>query len=110
MTRSSLHSTVGKMTTSASALTLHNLAHQLKLMDLARQSIIDGRFPDFVKQFFRRYYKSHANYPSWAVDALRSVNIDLMEDAGQGIEPKKGQGVQWEYANEGVALQSNVRD
>jgi hypothetical protein len=95
------------MTTSASALTLHNLAHQLKLMNSARQAIIDGHFPAFVKAFFARYYKTHANYPSWAVDALRHVNIDLFEDAPDGVEPQQSQGAQWEYAEEGIKVQGS---
>lgn len=50
---------------------------QLTLMRSVRQSIIDGRFPDFIRTFMKRQFPSADQYPSWAVDALASVNVAL---------------------------------
>ncbi len=35
------------------------------------------RFPDFVRKFMRDMF-ADGQYPSWAVDALSSVNIQLV--------------------------------
>lgn len=51
--------------------------HQLTLMRSVRQSIIDQRFPEFVKAFMKRMFSSSDQYPSWAVEALQSVNITV---------------------------------
>jgi hypothetical protein len=29
----------------------------------AQTAIVEGRFPDYLKAFFRRYFKSHSRYP-----------------------------------------------
>lgn len=50
---------------------------QLTLMRSVRQSIVEGRFPEFIQTFMKRLFPSHDQYPSWAVDALASVNITL---------------------------------
>jgi len=50
---------------------------QLTLMRSVRQSIIDQRFPEFVKAFMKRMFPSSEQYPSWAVEALQSVNITV---------------------------------
>ena len=41
-----------------------------------RQSIQNDQFPQFVQNFFETMFPEK-NYPSWAVDALASVNIHL---------------------------------
>lgn len=50
---------------------------QLTLMQSVRQSIVEGRFPEFIRTFMKRMFPSRDQYPSWAVDALASVNITL---------------------------------
>lgn len=50
---------------------------QLTLMRSVRQSIVDGRFPEFIRTFMKRMFPSPDQYPSWAVDALASVNVTL---------------------------------
>lgn len=42
-----------------------------------RASILDGTFVQYVQNFFIKQYPAH-NYPQWAVDALRSVDIELL--------------------------------
>jgi len=44
-----------------------------------RESIVAGCFPEFVQRFFLKMFPSR-NYPSWAVDALNSVNIALQTE------------------------------
>lgn len=44
-------------------MTLHNLAYQHKLMEGARQAIIEQRFPEYLKQFFALYFGDPNSYP-----------------------------------------------
>lgn len=44
-----------------------------------RQSIIDGRFDEYVQDFFDKQFPEK-NYPSWCVDALHVAGIDLKRD------------------------------
>jgi hypothetical protein len=52
---------------------------QLSLMKSIRQSIVDGRFPQFVNEFMSARFPP-GKIPSWVVDALASVNIRLEFD------------------------------
>jgi len=45
-------------------------------MRQARESIISGTFPEFVRKFFLGLYPKQ-DYPNWVVDALNSVGIHL---------------------------------
>nr|XP_033780759.1 queuine tRNA-ribosyltransferase catalytic subunit 1 [Geotrypetes seraphini] len=58
-------------------ITVHNIAYQLTLMRSIRESIIQDRFPRFVQQFMATMYGSKEKYPTWATEALASVNIIL---------------------------------
>ena len=94
-------------------------------MGRARDAIVAGNFPDFLRSFFRTYYsvdrstkkntkknrkgsKSDTEesnedqvdviYPKWCVDALRTVGVDLLE----GVTNAKvvdGSGAKWDYAS-----------
>ncbi|KAL8622500.1 Queuine tRNA-ribosyltransferase catalytic subunit 1 [Nucella lapillus] len=75
-TRAYLHTVVTNETVACSLLTVHNIAYQLRLMLGMHTSIIEGRFPEFVRNFFVEMFPEK-NYPDWAVDALSSVNITL---------------------------------
>ncbi|KAG6092322.1 hypothetical protein E4U30_005585 [Claviceps sp. LM220 group G6] len=77
ITRAYVHHNTSKETVAAHLLTIHNVWYQLNLMRELRQSIIEDRFPARVQQFFADRYKEKANYPDWAVTALRLVNVDL---------------------------------
>ena len=50
---------------------------KLSLMTRARQSIIGGTFPAFVREFVATAYPAPGSVPQWAVDALAHVNISL---------------------------------
>lgn len=78
-TRAYLHSIVTRETVGCHLLTIHNISFQLQLMRDARESIIKGSFPEFVRRFLENWYGSSdpATYPRWVVEALLAVNIAL---------------------------------
>ncbi|TVY37107.1 Queuine tRNA-ribosyltransferase catalytic subunit [Lachnellula subtilissima] len=79
VTRAFVHHLAAKETVGAHLLTIHNVWYQLALMRSVRQSIIEDRFPAFLKQFFADLHGGDkAKYPDWAVEALRTVGVDLM--------------------------------
>ncbi|KTF95042.1 hypothetical protein cypCar_00015408 [Cyprinus carpio] len=75
--RAYLHALFKSDTAALHHITIHNISYQLALMRSVRQSIIEQRFPEFVKAFMKRMFASGEQYPSWAVEALQSVNIDV---------------------------------
>lgn len=75
-TRSYLHHIVTAEPVACSILSLHNVAYQLRLMKEIRQSIIDDRFPDFIREFMKRHFPDE-NIPQWIIDALAAVNVNL---------------------------------
>lgn len=75
--RAYLHALFKSDTAAMHHITIHNISYQLTLMRSVRQSIIDQTFPEFVKAFMKRMFPSSEQYPSWAVEALQSVNITL---------------------------------
>eukprot|EP01128_Nolandella_sp_AFSM9_P000480 TRINITY_DN10638_c0_g1_i1.p1 TRINITY_DN10638_c0_g1~~TRINITY_DN10638_c0_g1_i1.p1 ORF type:complete len:410 (-),score=70.24 TRINITY_DN10638_c0_g1_i1:31-1101(-) len=76
-TRAYLYSLPNSSALIAKLLTIHNIAYQLRLMRRARQSILENRFPAFVRKFMELQYPKH-NYPNWVVEALASVKIELI--------------------------------
>jgi queuine tRNA-ribosyltransferase len=76
-----VHHLAAKETVGAHLLTMHNVYYQLELMRSLREAIIEDRFPAFLRQFFMdRHDGDKTKYPDWAVEALRTVGVDLMED------------------------------
>lgn len=62
-------------------LTIHNVHYQLNLMGQARKAIKEDRYPEFLHKFFSTLYDGQKDqYPQWAVDALRTVGVDLLSD------------------------------
>lgn len=49
---------------------------QLRLMRDIRTSIVEQRFPDFIKEFMLRHYQDEP-VPKWIKDALQAVNVHL---------------------------------
>lgn len=45
---------------------------------MVRESIKNNRFPEFIKNFMTINYPDK-NFPVWIIDALQSVNINLLE-------------------------------
>jgi queuine tRNA-ribosyltransferase catalytic subunit len=69
-------------------VSIHNLSFQARLMSDMRANIQADTFPDFIRQFMYKYFKARHNkrgsfhssldYPEWVVNALRSVNVELL--------------------------------
>ncbi|KAF8527792.1 tRNA-guanine transglycosylase [Gautieria morchelliformis] len=94
--RALLHHNIGLETATAHAVTQHNVVFQARLMGAARDAILKGEFPGYLRSFFRTYY-GETGYPRWVVDALQSVGVDLLE----GIQDPKitnDDGKKWDYA------------
>lgn len=94
MSRAVLHHIVTIETAGAHALTIHNLVFQAQVMGGARDAILEGRFPEYLRSFFFDYF-GDTGYPEWCVNALRSVGVDLMQ--GVDVPLVQGSGVKWEY-------------
>lgn len=75
-TRAYINNSITRDTVAAHLLTLHNTHFQLQLMRDVRQSIIEDRFEEFVNEYFAQKY-ANEEYPDWAVEALKKVNITL---------------------------------
>lgn len=81
ITRAFISHNAAKETVAAHLLTLHNVWYQINLMKEMRQSIIEDRLPGFIKRFFADlYHGDMGKYPTWAVDALRGVGVELIQD------------------------------
>ena len=81
ITRAYIYHVTAKETAGAHLLSMHNVHYLLDLMRQIRESIIEDRFPGFLKAYFAKLYAGDKDkYPRWAVDALRGVGVDLMED------------------------------
>ncbi|CAN6674071.1 hypothetical protein TRVA0_050S00474 [Trichomonascus vanleenenianus] len=79
MTRAMVFHLAGKETAGAHLLTLHNVYYQLELMRSARRAIMADEYPDFVRTFFYNWYHGDmTKYPQWAIEALKTVDIDLL--------------------------------
>lgn len=79
ITRAHINHNTSKETVAAHLLTIHNVWYQLNLMREVRESIIEDRYPAYVRGFFAGLYEDKKDYPSWAVNALNSVGVDLLE-------------------------------
>ena len=79
------------------AITQHNLVFQARLMGGARDAIIEGTYPEYLKTFFANYF-GDAGYPEWCVNALRSVGVDLLEGRSD-VKVISGDGAKWEYSD-----------
>lgn len=95
--RAMLHHIITLETAGAHALTQHNIVFEARVMGGAREAIMNGNFPDYLKTFFANYF-GDAGYPEWCVNALRSVGVDLLEDRPD-TKVISGDGTVWEYSD-----------
>lgn len=59
-------------------------------MAQAREAIKQDRYPQFVKDFFNiLYHGNKSQYPKWAVDALKTVGIELLENGHNSEQENK---------------------
>ncbi|KAI8427680.1 hypothetical protein MSG28_002141 [Choristoneura fumiferana] len=75
-TRAYLHCIVTVETVACHLISVHNIAYQMRLMRKMRKNIEDGTFPQFVKSFVKEVYPD-SDYPTWVVNSLSSVGIDI---------------------------------
>ena len=50
---------------------------QMRLMRNIRESIMEDRFPAFIKDFMLQVYPNK-DYPDWLINSLASVNVQLV--------------------------------
>lgn len=79
VTRAHLHMLfLSKETVACHWLSMHNIRYMMNLMTSLRNSILENRFPQRVVSYFdERYRLQGKENPSWAVEALKSVSINL---------------------------------
>lgn len=75
-TRSYLHHIVTLEAVASTLLTVHNVAFQLRLMNDMRTTIVEKRFPEFIKDFMKQHLQDEP-IPTWIKNALASVNVHL---------------------------------
>ncbi|XP_063966531.1 queuine tRNA-ribosyltransferase catalytic subunit 1-like [Lytechinus pictus] len=75
-TRAYIHSIWSYSTVACQLLSIHNIAFQMRLMKNIRESIMEGRFPEFIRSYFKTVYPDK-NYPTWVLESLASVNVEL---------------------------------
>ncbi|XP_074023879.1 LOW QUALITY PROTEIN: queuine tRNA-ribosyltransferase catalytic subunit 1 [Numenius arquata] len=75
--RAYLHALLRSETAALHLLTVHNIAYQLNLMSSMRESILAGRFPEFVREFLGTMYGGREKVPPWVLEALDAVGITL---------------------------------
>ncbi|KAK1982820.1 queuine tRNA-ribosyltransferase [Colletotrichum cereale] len=80
VTRAFINHNAGKETVAAHLLSIHNVWYQLNLMKGIRQAVIEDRFPAFIRQFFGDLYDDKTKYPEWAVESLKRVGVDLINE------------------------------
>jgi len=96
--RALLHHIISQETAGAHAVTQHNITFQARLMGQARDAIINGIFPDYLRSFFVAYF-GDVGYPEWTVNALRSVGVDLLDGISKDVNIVPGDGAKWEYSD-----------
>ncbi|XP_042908065.2 queuine tRNA-ribosyltransferase catalytic subunit 1 [Parasteatoda tepidariorum] len=74
--RAYIYETIRKETVACHLITTHNITYQMNLMKSIRESILEDKFPKFIEDFMLQMYPSK-EYPRWAEDALKAVNIHL---------------------------------
>lgn len=77
-TRSYLHHLIKDNPTCGQLLSYHNIAYQMRLMKDIRNSILDGSYPNFVRNFMLQQFPTR-EYPTWVIESLGSVGIKLID-------------------------------
>ncbi|KAI5776330.1 tRNA-guanine(15) transglycosylase-like protein [Geopyxis carbonaria] len=81
VTRAYIHHLAAKETAGAHLLTLHNVSYLLHLMAQARAAVVADAYPRFLRETFAGWYGGDkGRFPTWAVEALRGVGVDLLAD------------------------------
>ena len=67
------------------------------LMGAARDAIMKGDFPSYLRSFFKAYYEE-SGFPRWIVEALLSVGVDILEGIQNAYVTDEA-GAKWDYAS-----------
>merc|ERR1712228_993840 len=71
----------------ASILTIHNLAHQKRLMTEMRMAICSDSFPAWVTNYIETNY-GDGKLPNWTANALEAVGINVRKFVGSEMKEK----------------------
>lgn len=72
----------------ASILSIHNLAHQKRLMSSMRSAIVADQFPQWVLNYIEKNYGKERNLPQWAANALETVGVPVGKFVGDHMKDK----------------------
>lgn len=74
---------------------MHNVHYLLALMRRVRAAIVEDGYPAFLHAYFRKLYGGDTTkIPGWAVTALRSVGVDLLEKLEGSITTTENEGTE----------------
>ncbi|XP_044964288.1 queuine tRNA-ribosyltransferase catalytic subunit 1-like isoform X2 [Hordeum vulgare subsp. vulgare] len=77
-TRAYLHCLVTKDHMGSQLLSYHNLSFMMQLSRDLHMSILEGRFPEFVRGFLRVQFPK-GDVPKWVHNAMEVAGIDISE-------------------------------
>ncbi|CAL5081526.1 unnamed protein product [Urochloa decumbens] len=77
-TRAYLHCLVTKDAMGSQLLSYHNLSYMMRLSRDLHMSILEGRFPEFVRGFLRAQFPK-GDVPQWVRNAMEVAGIDISE-------------------------------
>ncbi|KAL6846175.1 hypothetical protein ACP4OV_023623 [Aristida adscensionis] len=77
-TRAYLHCLVTKDAMGSQLLSYHNLSFMMRLSRDLHMSILEGRFPEFVRGFLRVQFPK-GDVPQWVCNAMEVAGIDISE-------------------------------
>jgi len=88
-TRAGLHLLFrSNQSAAASILSIHNLAHQKRLMSSMRSAIVADQFPQWVQNYIEKNYGKERNLPQWAANALETVGVPVGKFVGDHMKDK----------------------
>jgi queuine tRNA-ribosyltransferase len=76
-TRSMLNKSLNNNDTALMLISHHNVFYLLSLMTEVRQSILDGKLPQFVNAFINKYFEREGWIPAWVIRALKEAQIEI---------------------------------
>ncbi|KAG6504762.1 hypothetical protein ZIOFF_037109 [Zingiber officinale] len=75
-TRAYLHGLVTKDAMGSQLLSYHNLSYMMRLSKNLHTSIVEGRFPEFVRGFLQTQFPK-GDVPEWVCNAMEVAGIDI---------------------------------
>ncbi|XP_042390199.1 queuine tRNA-ribosyltransferase catalytic subunit 1-like isoform X1 [Zingiber officinale] len=75
-TRAYLHGLVTKDAMGSQLLSYHNLSYMMRLSKNLHTSIVEGRFPEFVRGFLQTQFP-RGDVPEWVCNAMEVAGVDI---------------------------------